>query len=229
MEKCIILANGKAPQKSVINYFRKIGFETLICADGGANSSLKLGLVPNYIIGDLDSVTVKTLKSFKSKSKIIKIKRQNDTDVEKCLKFAIKSGCKKVVLMGATGNRLDHTFCNLGIILKFFHKIKIILIAEDSVLIPYSGDVELKTVPGETISIYGIDSKTKITSSGLMYTLKNISLPFGKKESTSNVAEKEIVQLKIKGGIIFVFRDFNTLKKNNLFGFALLENKATHR
>ena len=229
MEKCIILANGKAPKKNVINYFRKNGFETLICADGGANSSLKLELVPDYIIGDLDSVTVKTLKLFKSKLKIIKIKRQNDTDVEKCLKFAIKSGCKKVVLMGATGNRLDHTFCNLGIILKFFHKIKIILIAEDSVLIPYSGDVELKTVPGETISIYGIDSKTKITSSGLMYPLKNISLPFGKKESTSNVAEKEIVQLKINGGIIFVIRDFNTLKKNNLFGFALLENKATHR
>ena len=229
MEKCIILANGKAPQKSVINYFRKIGFETLICADGGANSALKLGIIPDYIIGDLDSVSNEALDSFKSHSKVIKIKRQNDTDVEKCLKFAIKSGCKKVVLMGATGNRLDHTFCNLGIILKFFHKIKIILIAEDSVLIPYSGDVELKTVPGETISVYGIDSKTKITSSGLKYPLKNISLPFGKKESTSNVAEKEIVQLKIKGGIIFVIRDFNTLKKNNLFGFALLENKATHR
>ena len=229
MKKCIILANGKSPKKNIISLFKKRGFDALICADGGANSAMKMNLIPDVIIGDLDSISTKALHEFRSVSKVVEIKRQNDTDVEKCLKNAINEGFDEVLLMGVTGNRLDHTFCNLGIILKFFHKIKIILIAEDSLLIPYSGYVELKTVPGETISIYGIDSKTKITSSGLMYTLKNISLPFGKKESTSNVAEKEIVQLKINGGIIFVIRDFNTLKKNNLFGFALLENKATHR
>ncbi len=224
MKKCIILANGKSPKKSVITFFGKNGFKTIICADGGANSALKLGITPDFIIGDLDSVSSKALKSFKSKSKIIKIKRQNDTDVEKCLKFAIKSGYNEVVLMGATGDRLDHTFCNLGIVLKFFYKIKIILIAENSMLIPYKGNVKLKTVPGETISIYGIDSKTKITSAGLKYSLKDDSLPFGERESTSNVAEKETVKLKIKGGIIFVIRDFNTIKKNNLFQSVILGN-----
>ncbi len=229
MKKCIILANGKAPKKNQITFLLKNGFEKLICADGGANSALKLGLVPDYIIGDLDSVSSIALNRYKSKSRIIKIKRQNDTDVEKCLKFAIKSGYSEVVLMGATGNRLDHTFCNLGIIIKFFHNIKIILTAEDSILIPYTGKVELKTVPGETISVYGIDSNTKITSSGLKYPLNNVALPFGEKESTSNVSEKEKVKLNVKGKVIFVIRDFNTLKKNNLFGFALLENKATQR
>ncbi len=229
MKKCIILANGKPPKKSAITYFKKNEFKTLICADGGANSALKLGIIPDYIIGDLDSASSKTLNAFKSKSRIIKIKRQNDTDVEKCLKFAIKSGCKEVVLMGATGNRLDHTFCNLGIVLKFFLKLKIILIAEDSVLIPYSGNVELKTLPGETISVYGIDSETKITSSGLKYPLKNIALPFGEKESTSNVAEKEIVKLRIKDGVIFIVRDFYKLKKNNFFESAISENNYSNR
>ena len=217
MKKCIILANGKPPKKSLIIFFQRKHFKKLICADGGANSAYELGLVPDAIIGDLDSISSETLNEFKSISKVIRLKSQNDTDVEKCLKYAIKSGFDEVMLMGVTGNRLDHTFCNLGIVLKFFSEINISLIAEDSILKPYKGNVKLKTHPGETISLYGIDSKTKITSKGLKYPLKNVSLPFGKKESTSNVASGKVVELKITGGIIFVIRDVNLMMKYDLF------------
>jgi len=216
MKKCIILANGKPPKKNVVTFFQKRNFQTLICADGGANSAMKLNLIPDVIIGDLDSISAEALKNFNSVSKIIRIKRQNDTDVEKCLKYAIKSGFDEIMLMGVTGNRLDHTFCNLGIVLKFFSEINISLIAEDSILKPYKGNVKLKTHPGETISLYGIDSKTKITSKGLKYPLKNVSLSFGKKESTSNVASGKVVELKITGGIIFVIRDVNLMMKYDL-------------
>ncbi|OGU52935.1 MAG: thiamine diphosphokinase, partial [Ignavibacteria bacterium GWC2_36_12] len=187
MKKCIILANGKPPKKSVIQFLQKKNYSALICADGGADYARKLGLIPNYIIGDLDSIEDSTLKFFKHKSSIIKLKRQNDTDVEKCLKFAINKGFSEAVLLGVTGNRLDHTFCNLGIVIKFFNKIKLKIIAEESLLIPYKGDVVLKTFPGEIISLYGFDRKTKITSTGLKYPLKKSTLPFGEKESTSNV------------------------------------------
>ena len=217
MKKCIILANGNPPKKKVISFFRKNSFNTLICADGGANSALQMSLVPDVIIGDLDSISSEALKNFRTESKIIQLKRQNDTDVEKCLKYAIKSGFDKVILMGVTGNRLDHIFCNLGIVFKFYSQINISLVAESSFLLPYKGIVKLKTNPGEIISLYGFDSKTKITSSGLKYPLRNVSLPFGEKESTSNVAIGKIVELKINGGIIFVIRDVNLMMKYDLF------------
>jgi thiamine pyrophosphokinase len=217
MKKCIILANGKPPKKSIITFFQKSGYSKLICADGGANSALKMKIVPDVIIGDLDSVSPKTLKEFKSFSKIIKLKRQNDTDVEKCLKYVIKNKFDEVLLLGVTGNRLDHTFCNLGIVLKFFPSIKSSLIAENSFLKAYNGNIELSTHPGETISLYGISSKIKITSHGLKYELKNVSLPFGERESTSNVAKKNLVKLKITNGIIFVIRDVNLMMKHDLF------------
>ncbi len=217
MKKCIILANGKPPQKSVINYLKRKNFNTLICADGGSNSAKQLNLIPDFIIGDLDSSKKSTLNYYREKSRIIKIKRQNDTDVEKCLKFAIKNKAEEVILLGVTGDRLDHTFCNLGIVLKFFNKIKLNIIAENSFLTAYKNKVELKTVPGEIISIYGFNSKTKIFSKGLKFPLKNIALPFGERESTSNVAVSGKVLLKITGGIIFVIRDYNVLKKNDLF------------
>jgi len=219
LKKCIILANGKPPSKNVITYFQKNGFETLICADGGANSALKLGLIPDYIIGDLDSTDKAVLNNFKTKSTIINYKRQNDTDVEKCLKFALKNKFKEALLVGVTGNRLDHTFCNLGIVFKFFHQINISLVAENSYLKPYTGKQELKTFKGETISLYGFDRKTKITSKGLKYPLNDVSLPFGEKESTSNIATSNLLQLTISSGIIFVIRDFNTMKKYDLFKF----------
>src|ERR1035438_1785508 len=218
--KCIILANGKPPAKSVLSFLTNRGYSILICADGGANSAKKLNVLPNYIIGDLDSITNNTLKYYTERSEIIKIKRQNDTDVEKCIKFAIKKKLNDIVLVGVTGDRLDHTFCNLGIVLKFSHLAKIRMIAENSFLTPFSGNVHIKTCSGETISLYGFDSRTRIISEGLYYPLKNISLHFGVKESTSNIATGEIVKLIIAGGVIFVIRDLKTVIRHDQIGRA---------
>lgn len=217
MKKCIIIANGKSPTKKVVDYFVNKGFSAIICADGGANSAKKIGIIPNFIIGDLDSISLSTLNYLKNKSTIIQIKRQNDTDVEKCLKFAIKKGFKEAILLGVTGDRLDHTICNLGIVIKFFNRIKILLAAESSFLTPINKMTTFKSKIGETISIYGFDKKTKITSSGLKYKLHNTMLPFGIKESTSNVTVSNIVELNVKGGIVFIIRDFNLMKKYDLF------------
>jgi thiamine pyrophosphokinase len=71
-------------------------------------------------------------------------------------------------------------------------------------------------VEDETISLYGFDERTKITSTGLKYPLKKTRLPFGKRESTSNAAVNNMIKLKIERGIIFVIRDFNTLRKHGL-------------
>ncbi len=217
MKKCIIIANGKPPSKSIIEFLLTENYTTIICADGGANSAKKLGIIPHFIIGDLDSADKKILEYFRDSSKIIRIKRQNDTDVEKCLKFAIAKNFTEAALAGVTGDRLDHTFCNLGIVLKFFEKINIKIIAERSLLSAYTGNVEIKTSPDEIFSLYGFNSKTKITSSGLKYPLKNTALPFGIRESTSNAAVSDSVKLQIKGGPIFVIRDFNTVRRNGLF------------
>jgi thiamine pyrophosphokinase len=215
MKQAVILANGKPPRKGIINHLLK-DESVLICADGGANYAKKLSLTPDFIVGDLDSVTGETLNYFKGKSEIIKLKRQDDTDVEKCLKLLIKKRYKEAYLLGATGNRLDHTLCNLGIVIKFFDKIKIKIIAEDSILIPYSDFIELKSVPGEIISLYGFNAQTKITSTGLKYPLNDAILPFGEKESTSNASDDSKFTLDIKGGIIFVIRNYTFIKQNKL-------------
>jgi len=216
MKKAIILANGDIPFIGQIKFLQKKEFNKLICADGGANSAKKLKIVPDVIIGDLDSISKNNIKFFANKSEIIQLKRQNDTDVEKALKYLINKKYDEVILLGATGDRLDHSICNLGIVLKFYDKIRISILHKKSFLRAYTKSVELYTIKDETISLYGFDAKTKITSKGLKYPLKNVALPFGQKESTSNVAKSNKVILNITNGIIFVIRDFNIMKKNDL-------------
>ncbi len=217
MKKCIIIANGRAPKKSEVNFFLRKGYSTIFCADGGANSVYKLKIVPDYIIGDLDSADKSILNYYKNKSRIINIKRQNDTDVEKCLKYAVKKKFTQAVLLGGTGDRLDHSICNLGIVIKFFDKIKISILSGESFLTSVKGELNFKSGKDETISLYGFDKRTKFTSVGLKYPLMNISLPFGEKESTSNRASKENVKIKVTGGVGFIIRSFKSIRKNGLF------------
>jgi len=216
MKKCILLANGDSPKKSIVSYLMKKGYNTFICADGGANSAKKLNLIPDVIIGDLDSISDKTLKYYSNKCNVIKLRRQNYTDVEKCLKYAIKQGFTNAIMVGATGSRLDHSFCNMGIVLKYSNKIKIKILHRDSLLEVVYGKLTFSTSRHETISIYGIDQQTTITSKGLKYKLCNTALPFGVSESTSNYAIGNRVTLDVKGGKVFLIRDVNILKKNDL-------------
>ncbi len=211
--KAIILANGDAPKKSLILKLQKIGYNTLICADGGANTAFKLNLLPELIIGDLDSIKKSVYDYYIGKIKIKKIKRQNDTDVEKALKYLITKKCSRVILLGGTGDRLDHTFCNLGIVLKYFDRLNVDIIHRHSLLTAFKGEIKFESKIGETISVYGFDNKTKFVSEGLKYPLKNISLKFGERESTSNEAMKDNIKIKSSGGVGFLIRDVeNSLK-----------------
>lgn len=221
MSKCFILANGTPPDKSIIGYLQENGYNTFYAADGGANSAYKLKLVPDYVIGDLDSADVEILDFYRNHNvEVIKLERQNDTDVEKCLKHASENGFKEAVLLGATGDRLDHSFCNMGISLKFFNKILVKILHEKSLLTPYSGIIELNTVPGETISIYGIDKNTLFTTEGLKYPLNKEALPFGIRESTSNASIGNKIKINIENGVAFIIREFETLRNNGLFHSA---------
>ena len=51
----------------------------------------------------------------------------------------------------------------------------------------------------------------------MKYPLTNFALPFGERESTSNVAKSTEVYLEITGGKVFVIRDFDVMKSNGLF------------
>mgnify|MGYP000846755196 FL=1 len=213
----IIIGNGKCPKKKEINYLKGIGYERIICADGGANYTFKNKIIPDYIIGDLDSINREVYKFYKDKSKIIQIKRQNDTDIEKVIKFLISKKEKMAIILGGTGDRIDHTICNLSIIYKYFSKIKLSVLHENTILIPISGEKSFKSFKGELVSLFGFDKRGRVTTKGLKYRLNDEPLVFGINESLSNVSTTNNFTINSQGGILFLVRNYEDMKKYDLF------------
>lgn len=214
IHKAIIVGNGDSPQKSVILKLQKVGYNTLIAADGGANSLFKLGLLPDLIIGDFDSITGNVKAYYSDKSEFIKRKEQSDTDVEKALKYLIKKKFKDVVLLGVSGRRIDHGIANLSLVLKYSSLINIKVIAGSSVLSVLDKSKTIRAAVGETISVFGFAPNGQITSTGLEFPLKDSSLFFGTEESISNKAITTQVSFQIKSGKFFIVRAFKTVWKN---------------
>jgi thiamine pyrophosphokinase len=216
MKKCIIIANGEAPKKRIFSFLKKKEYNTIISADGGASIALKLGLIPDIVIGDLDSIDKNAIDKLKNKSRIIKIKRQSDTDLEKAIKFAVKNRFTDAVVLSASGKRVDHSLVNFSLPIKFFNKIRLTILTNHSLLLPVKGDVKIKSVKGEVLSFFGFDDKTVVITGGLKYAMKNTNLHFGRNESISNVSSSETVELKVNGGIILVIRETGTVIKHDL-------------
>ncbi|MEJ5304345.1 MAG: thiamine diphosphokinase [Ignavibacteria bacterium] len=214
MKSAIIYCNG-SPIKKVI--FQKIKTKynaDLIAADGGTNSIHKIGELPKFIIGDLDSVNTKILKFYRNNNvKIIKLSRQSDTDLEKALKLCKRLHYNKIFVVGFSGKRFDHTLSNISNALKFVSDFQIVMVDNNSTLQFVTGKSSFKSEKGELISILCFDPQVKITTENLRYKLNDEHLMFGRRESTSNVSTKENFSLIVKNGFAVLIRSTKNFLK----------------
>jgi thiamine pyrophosphokinase len=214
MKSAIVYCNGSPIKKSLYQKIKSKYDADLICADGGTNSAFKIGELPKFIIGDLDSVNQEVLEYYKSKNvKVIKLSRQNDTDLEKALKLCRKLKYDKVFVVGFTGKRFDHTLSNISNVLKFVKDFQIIMIENYSTLQFVIGKNSFKSEKDELISILCFDPRVKITTENLKYPLKDETLMFGQRESTSNVSIKENFGLMVKNGFAVLIRSTKNFLK----------------
>lgn len=215
MRKALLIGNGRPPLLSHIKKLRKLGWNYIIAADGGYNSLMKLKVEPNVVIGDFDSIRLNE-KQNTSSIKFIKISRQNDTDMEKAVKFAVRNKIKKVILLAATGMRLDHTIGNLSIPLKFKDEIDISILTNYSYLKIIKGDSLIQSVKGETLSFIAFDKNVSFTSTGLKYKMDKLKLAIGYRESISNESSGKEFMMSVKGGCGYMIRDAKFVLRNAL-------------
>ncbi len=147
----------------------------IICADGGANHAQKLGITPNYIIGDMDSVKPEVLEEFKQ-SKIIRDSNQDTTDVELAIQLAESLNATEINLFCATGNRLDHTIANI-ICLTKNPLIKIINNKNEMHVI--NKETEVTGEKGSNVSIIPLTNVQGLSYEGLKWQLNNKNVSMG--------------------------------------------------
>ena len=128
------LVVGNRPlSKSIIELSRN---KLIVAADGGADSLLEYEILPDKVIGDLDSISNKT--ATKLDDWLILNKDIQKTDLEKAVEYAIERGSKKIQIVGGSGGRIDHTIAALG--LAFDSRIELI---DDNFTVKCISDLEI--------------------------------------------------------------------------------------
>lgn len=178
--KTAILSNGKVKNIDFLRPFID-NSDLFICADGGAKFALSLSLKPDILVGDFDSLDEATLNHFvRLGVEIDRYPKEKDyTDTQLAIDKAVKLGSKEIMLLGATGNRLDHTLANINMLYYLYKKgIDAEIIDEYNRIRLLKGKNILKGEVGDTISFIPFfgDIK-KITLGGFYYRLDGVKLP----------------------------------------------------
>lgn len=80
-----------------------------VCADAGLRAAQQLGIQPDFVVGDFDS-----LGSVPAGGNVVTYPAEkDDTDLLLAARYAVAQGCRELVFYGALGGRLDHTIANL--------------------------------------------------------------------------------------------------------------------
>jgi len=209
MKRAVIISNGKMKNKKFYrNLIKRSDF--IICVDGGSKHARSLNLIPDVIIGDLDSLNKNDYRYFLNKgSEVEKYHPIKDkTDMQMGIEYAMERGFKDILLLCVFGDRLDHVLANIFLLLKIIKKgmnVKIIDEFNEIILIQKSGKIEGKI--GDTISLIPLTPLvTGITTNGLKYRLKNGRLRIDDTLGISNILTKKTAKIKIDKGKLLVIK-----------------------
>lgn len=115
--RAIIFANGVLPNLAAARRLIRAD-DLILAADGGTHHALALGLIPSFIIGDLDSLTEeeKSQAVARRASLVTYPPVKDQTDLELTLDYALERGCRSIRIVAALGGRLDQTLANLSLL-----------------------------------------------------------------------------------------------------------------
>ena len=204
--KNIILADGLFPvSKQLQNLLREA--ESIVCCDGAAQKLLDFGIEPDYIVGDLDSLSEEFKQDFAHK--IIQNTDQESNDLTKAVEFCMAKNWKRIAVLGATGLREDHTIANISLLCDYKKKADdVVMISDFGIFIPISTTTIFKSYPGQQVSIFSLDPATQLTFKGLQYPVTNQSFNSWW-QGTLNIASGDSFEIVLHNeGKIIIYTTF---------------------
>ncbi len=170
--RAVVLCAGPPPDDDLLRYWLT-GADFFVCTDSAGHPYDELPLSPDVVIGDFDSLSGRVLDG-RSGPRFLQVDDQYTTDSEKALLFLIEQGIEEVVLMGATGWRLDHTIFNCQLLERYAGKLRICLVGPhaDTVRLGSGTHASLPLPPGAGFSLLPIMGEVKgVTLEGAKYPL----------------------------------------------------------
>ena len=210
MPRIIIFANGELPNIEKARALIKAD-DYIICADGGTHHALALGLKPNLIIGDLDSVTDAELQ--KAYARVVQYPRdKNETDLELALDHALEQKPTSILIIAALGNRLDQTLGNISLLsdsrlsnldCRLDNGVEEVFFCRTSSSKRNQSQVEGRR--GDIVSLIPWNGAVKgIRTNGLRWSLNNETLYPNKTRGVSNEMLDAVAEVNIEAGVLLI-------------------------
>ena len=198
MKECVIFCAAECDGLA-----RPIGPDALvIAADGGLRHMEKLGIIPDAVLGDFDSL------GFCPEGANVFPVEKDDTDAMLAVRLGLRRGCGEFLLYGSLdGPRLDHTVANFQT-LQFLaeHGAAGYLIGNTTmVTVVKNGKITFPAGLSGTISVFCMGSDAVgVTEKGLFYGLENGTLSSGFPLGVSNHFTGEAAEISVKNGSLLV-------------------------
>lgn len=205
--KALIVCNGYVLDNSLITEeIKKSDF--IIAADGGGNILHNANIIPDFLVGDLDSISNEVLNYFYSKNVMVeKYPVDKDfTDGEIALQKAVDLEVDEISFLGCTGERFDHVLGNLALLYKALNNnIKAKIIDKNNIIYLIDKKCIIEKIEGYKFSLLPyISPINNLSISGARYKLNNYKLEHGSTRTISNEFLDDNIEIDFSSGVMIV-------------------------
>jgi len=205
--KIVIIAKGTINN---INFHKNLlkDVDIIICADGGVNNAKKIGVTPDFIIGDLDSADSSILDFYKNtKTKVIKDTNQDKTDLELALSLAESLDPHEILILGAIGDRIDHTLANILCLNKIKPGIKAQIIDDKNTVELVDKKIDIVGNKDDIVSVIPLTDVSGLSYTGLKWLVSDKHTKFGwfgisnrltQNNATISLSEGKLLVIRVK-------------------------------
>ena len=204
-KRIIIFANGELPD---LEKARALLHEHdfIIAADGGTRHALTLGLTPNVIVGDLDSLPANFEISKFENEVVLYPKDKNETDLELAIQLALTLNPQEIIILAALGGRLDQTLGNIALASNV-ERLTFNVRLDDGIeeVLFCSKYLQICGASGDTVSLIPWQGEvTGIVTQRLKWPLQNETLYPQKTRGISNEMTGDTATIEIKSGLLLI-------------------------
>lgn len=206
MKKSLVFLNGEGVEKIHLDEIIE-DVDTIIAVDGGANHLNRLNIIPNILIGDMDSVKPEVFDALRKKNVVIITHpvEKDQTDSELAIEYAIQKGYEEIVIVGFYGDRFDHMVANINYLTKLLRKVKINIIHNNEDIYLVDKSIQFHGRKNDEVSLIPLHSDAKgVKTTGLKYKLDGEVLRVASTRGVSNIIQESMVRIQLKKGVLMV-------------------------
>ncbi|RVU54755.1 thiamine diphosphokinase [Anaerosphaera multitolerans] len=205
--KGLLVSSGNKINKELLEKYGRDSF--IVCADGGIKNFVGTDIIPDAVVGDFDSIDKEGLKFIKdNKIAVEKYPSEKDfTDTEAALNILLEQGVDDLVILSATGTRMDHTLSNMLLLEGLYTKIKSVIIDDNNEIYYVKKGVYSYAKNGfKYISVIPISEELEYSTKGLKYETNHLIIkkyPIG---GVSNEILKDSCTIEVHRGEGFIIK-----------------------